>query len=58
MWLTVVKVAALTLVVVGGVIFVVVYTRSVRAKGRPVDQSSSHFDQIWGGAMPPTPKPE
>jgi hypothetical protein len=58
MWLTVVKVAALTVVVLGVVVLVVVYTRNVRAKGRPIDQSSSHFDQIWSGAMAPTPKPE
>jgi hypothetical protein len=57
MWLTVVKVAALTAVVLGVVVLVVVYTRNVRAKGRPTAQSSSHFDQIWG-AMPPAPKPE
>ena len=47
MWLTVVKVAALTVVVLGVVVLVVVYTRNVRAKGRPIEQSSTHFDQIW-----------
>jgi hypothetical protein len=39
MWLTVVTVEALTVVVLGVVVLVVVYTRNVRAKGRPIDES-------------------
>jgi hypothetical protein len=57
MVLDIVKGAALTIVVAGLLVVVVVYVRKSRANGFPTRQSWSHLDQIRG-AMPPTPRPE
>lgn len=51
------KLALVAFLVVAVVVLVVVFVRNVRAKGFPVKQSLSHYEQSRG-AMPPTPKPE
>lgn len=53
----VLKIALLVFLGVAVLTVVVVFIRGVLTKGFPDRQSSEHFDQIYYGATPPTPKP-
>jgi hypothetical protein len=53
----VLKIALLVFLAVAVLTVVVVFIRGVLTKGFPDRRSSGHFDQIYYGAMPPTPKP-
>jgi hypothetical protein len=50
------KFALVAFLIVAVVVIVVVFVRNVRAKGFPVKQSLSHYEQSRG-AMPPMPNP-
>lgn len=52
------KIALLAFLAVALLTLVVVFVRNSWAKGFPARRSSSHFDQIYFGAMPPMPKPD
>ena len=51
------KIALIVFLALAATTVVVVFVRAVLSKGFPTRESSSHFDQINYGAMPPTPKP-
>lgn len=53
----VLKIALIVFLAVAILTVVVVFIRGVVTKGFPDRRSSEHFDQIYYGAMPPTPKP-
>lgn len=52
------KIALLAFLAAALLTLVVVFVRNIVAKGFPARQSSSHFDQIYFGAMPPMPRPD
>lgn len=53
----VLKIALLVFLAAAVLTVVVVFIRGVLKKGFPDRRSSDHFDQIYFGAMPPTPRP-
>ncbi|MDG4666202.1 hypothetical protein [Mycobacterium sp. 236(2023)] len=51
------KIALVVFLALAVLTVIVVFVRGILSKGFPTRESSSHFDQISYGAMPPTPKP-